>query len=57
MGKSFRDRIHSMNKGVVREMQMEQGAYDGRFTERVEKSKKKYDRGRDRKNWKRNAEW
>jgi hypothetical protein len=51
MGKSFRDQIHRMNKGAMRESQMEQGAFDGRFKERVVKSKKAYDRSKDRKGW------
>ncbi len=52
MGKSFKDQIHRINKGAERESQMEQGAYDGRFMERTVKSKKAYDRSKDRRGWK-----
>lgn len=57
MGKSFRDQIHRINKGAMRESQMEQGAYDGRFKERVVKSKKAYDRSKDRSGWKNKLDW
>ncbi len=56
MGKSFKDQIHRMNKGVIREIQMEDGAYDGRFRERVVKSKKAYDRNKHRKGYMRDLD-
>tara|TARA_R110002020_G_scaffold52778_2_gene148115 strand:+ start:637 stop:810 length:174 start_codon:yes stop_codon:yes gene_type:complete len=43
-------RLHKMKIGVERESQLEQGYFDGRFVEKVEKSQKQYSRKQKHKN-------
>ena len=48
--KSEKKRLHKIKIGVERESQLEQGYFDGRFVEKVEKSQKQYSRKKKHKN-------
>jgi hypothetical protein len=48
--KAEKKRLHKIKIGVERESQLEQGYFDGRFVEKVEKSQKQYSRKQKHKN-------